>query len=105
MDLESSGGKEECATRSLNALCGSGVMRQIEKVGEVFSECGRNILPGLSRGCGTMCFLVARTSHIGWAPSKFDASPVRRSFFSDVICWFRVEETICLSRAEEALSV
>ena len=73
--------------------------------GEVLIECGRRILPGLSRACGTMCFLVVRTSHIGCASARSDGSLARRFFFSDVVSFFWAEEMICLSKAEEALSV
>lgn len=42
-------------------------MRQIDVVGEVFRECGRATLRGLSCCLSVMNFFAERTSHIGSA--------------------------------------
>ena len=62
-------------------------MRHIEAWGEVFSECGRGILPGFKRLWETMCFLVVSTSHIGSVSSgggvEEGEEAARSDFLSD----------------------
>ena len=65
MRLARSLGKEALAIISLKDLCGFGVIRQIDKVGVELRGCGRRILAGLSRFCGTICFFVVVMSHTG----------------------------------------
>ena len=111
MRRESSGGKEGCAIASLKVRWGSGVKRHIVVVGRVLSECGRWILPGLSRFWSTMCFLVVTTSQIGSAELEVTSS--EQSSAGSASRFFVVEEAsfcfafdlMCLRSAVEALRV
>lgn len=111
MRLDSAVANEACAMASLNALCGSAVMRQIVVVGAEWRECGTGILPGFSRFLSTMCFFVVRVSQIGSSPPgelpSSDASSVfaRRFFVVDSLSLRFDSELMCLRRAVEALKV
>ena len=62
-------------------------MRHIEASGEELRGCGSGILPGLRRFCGTICFFVVNTSHIGSFSSGMGVEEAeeapRRDFLSD----------------------
>lgn len=103
--LDSSVGKEGCATRSLNARCGSAVIRHIERFGDAFIECGSSSLLGFRRGCGMICFLVVSTSHIGCASAGLEGSFPNKLFFPDMLSSFTAEAWMCLRSAEEVLRV
>ena len=96
-------GKETFAMISLNDLCWVGLMRQIDSVGDVLIECGRIILAGFSRFCGTMCFFVVVMSHTGSVTGSLSVS--RRFLDFEGSSCFCLESRRCLRRAFDALCV
>lgn len=108
---ENSEGKEGCAIASLKVRWGSGVKRHIVVVERVLSECGRRILPGLSRFWSTMCFLVVTTSQIGSAELEVTSSEpssagsARRFFVVEEASLRFAFDLMCLRSAVEALRV
>lgn len=103
MRLESSLGKDTSAVISLKDLCGSGVTRHIDNVGDVFIGCGSRILAGFRRFCGTMCFLVVVMSHTGSLPASLSVS--RRSLVVEEIFCFCLDSLRYLRSALDALWV
>ena len=95
---------------SLKGRWGSEVMRHIVTAGEVLSECGRGILPGLRRFWSTMCFLVVRISHSG---SMSDdgvsvgsrVSVLRRFLVVEAASLRCASDLMCLRSALDALRI
>jgi hypothetical protein len=92
-------GKAGDSMTSLNARCGSAVMRQMVASSLSAMGCGRAILDGFRRFLSTMCFLVVRVSQMGVSVAV-DSSSSRR----DGLAAGALEE-MCLSRALEAFRV
>jgi hypothetical protein len=84
-------------------------MRHIDVVGEVFRECGRATLRGLSCCLSVINFFAARTSHIGSeseVESSGEVESVTRRFFVVEETSFRSEEVLmCFRSALDARSV
>ena len=62
--LKGCGVEARFAMISLKSRWGSGTIRQIDSVDDVFNECGMEIFVGLKRLCVVMCFLVLIINHI-----------------------------------------
>lgn len=107
--LESAGGNDGWAMASLNCRCGSGVMRQIDELGEVCKEWGRATLRGLSRCWSVMNFLEVRISQIGSTSEGIASgeagSEIRRFLVVERVSFCFVLEPMCLRSALDARSV